>query len=49
MKKSKKLFIYKEYLVICFEKEIIFIELDIRDKIIKINESKTLNFDGLIS
>ena len=37
MKKAKKLYVYKEYLLICFEKEVIFIELDIRDNIIKID------------
>lgn len=36
MKKAKKLYTYKNYLMICFEKEIIFIELEIRDKTIKI-------------
>ena len=37
MKKTKKLYVHKEYLLICFEKEVIFIELDIRDNIIKID------------
>ena len=49
MKRAKRLYIYKEYILICFEKEIIFIELDIRDKIIKTDETLTLVFDGIIS
>ena len=49
MKKAKKLYLYRDNLVVCFEKQIIFIELDIRDQIIKIDENRTLNFDGIIS
>ena len=37
MKKAKKLYVYKEDLLICFEKEIIFIELNVKDKTIKID------------
>lgn len=49
MKKAKKLYVYKGYMLICFEKEIIFIELNISERMIKIEENLTLNFDGVIS